>query len=149
MTKRGWRRAAVWDLGLVGGPLVIARILALRGWSLGTLRLALLGVYGLELIVIVPSGWLGVLTVRTRGGSYASPTAPAADEVFALPDPTNLQEIQMGSRIRRDPIAIGPGIAAVLLLLSFAILHWPEACGARHKKSFPQRGSYSVARVAW
>jgi|GEM_PF-4822661 len=123
MTKRGWRRVAVWDLGLVGGPLVIAGILALNGRGLGTLRLAVLAMYGVELILIVPSGWLGVLTVRTRGGSYASPTAPAAEEVFALPDPTNLQEIQMGSRIRRDPIAIGPAVAAVLTLLSFVILH--------------------------
>ena len=123
MTKRGWRRVAVWDLGLVGGPLVIAGILALNRQGLGTLRLAVLAMYGVELILIVPSGWLGVLTVRTRGGSYASPTAPAAEEVFALPDPTNLQEIQMGSRIRRDPIAIGPAVAAVLTLLSFVILH--------------------------
>lgn len=120
MTKRGWRTVALSDLALVGGPVVIAGILARNGWNLGSLRLALLAVFGVELILILLSGWYGILTTRVRGASYGYLGAPATDEIFTGPDP---EDVRRGSWLRQDPIAIGPGVAAVLLLLSFTVLH--------------------------
>lgn len=121
MTKPGWRRVALWDLALVGGPLAIAEILALNRWSWGNLRPALLAIYGAELVLIVASAWQDVLT--TRGRSYADVNAPATRDVLAIPDPTDFQDIRRRRRTRQDPIAIGPGIAVVLFLLSFVIAH--------------------------
>jgi len=121
MTKPGWRRVALWDLALVGGPLVIAGILALNRWSWSNLRLALLAIYGAELLLIVASGWQNGLTMRGR--SYADFNAPATRDVLAIPDPNDFQDIQSRRRTPQDPIAVGPGIAVVLFLLSFVIAH--------------------------
>jgi len=121
MTKRSWRTVAFWDLALVGGPLVIAAILAFNGWIWGNVRSVLLAIYGLELFLMLLSGW-GSEALRLRGKSYASFNAPAFNEVYAPPDRPVAQEAQKGPGIR-DPIAIGPGISVVLLLLSVAIFH--------------------------
>jgi len=121
MKKRSLLAIVLWDITLLCGPLVIGLILVLKGWSWANFRVALLAMYGAELFLMLVSGWEPEV-LRLRGKTYASFNAPAFKDIYAPPDRTNLEKAQMPRGIR-DPIAIGPGIAVVLVLLTFFILH--------------------------
>ena len=103
---------AIWDLFLVGVPLAIAAILAFNNWPLGTIRLLLGGVFLAELFfVLVPASF---------DAPGSGPRQPTYDEFIAAADE---KRASIGIPVGLDPIAIGPAIALLVIVVSFAISH--------------------------
>jgi hypothetical protein len=119
--KRGWAVAAVWDLFLVGVPLVIAAILALNNWPLANDRILLAAIFLVELFfILVPASSYGPGLGPTSGGAGGPMRQPTYDEFIAAADE---KRDSVGTPVGLDPIAIGPAIALLVIVVSFAISH--------------------------
>jgi hypothetical protein len=109
---------AVWDLFLVGGPLVIAAILAINGWPLANDRILLTAIFLVELFfVLVPAGSYAPGAGPTNVG-VTGPMQPSYDEFIAAVDE---KRSSVGLPVGLDPIAIGPAIALLVIGLSFLL----------------------------
>lgn len=111
---------AIWDLFLVGVPLAIAAILAFNNWPLANIWLLLGGVFLAELFfVLVPASFYAPGPGPTNVG-VAGPRQPTYDEFIAAADE---KRASVGIPVGLDPIAIGPAIALLVIVVSFAISH--------------------------
>ena len=118
--RRNVLAIAIWDLVLVGVPLAIGAILAFNNWPPANIRLLLGGVFAAELFfVLVPASFYAPGGGSTNVG-VAGPRQPTYDEFKAAADE---RRISVGMPVGLDPIAIGPAIALLVIVVSFAISH--------------------------
>ena len=117
--RRGCAAIAVWDLFLVGVPLVIAAILAFNNWPLANDRILLAAIFLVELFfILVPASWYGPGLGPTSVSVGGPQSQPTYDEFKAAADE---KRASIGMPVGLDPIAIGPAIALLVIAISFAV----------------------------
>jgi len=119
--KRSWRVSAIWDLVLLGVPLLIAGIAAVNGWPLKNARILLLFVFAAEifLLLVPPTNYSSGGGWGSQVGQWSAGRMPSYEGFEAA---VNQKRSDSVRRLPFDPAAIGPAIALVLLGLSY--LFW-------------------------